>query len=395
MSTKNPELTTNEVTQKKSDSGKKVNKNLILGIVAIVAVLILIILVFFDSKQKQQPPAEFEVKEETQPAQPSPDEAFVEVDIDRDGDKERVPQKVANSRILLLTKDGELYTINPVDLKRTLLLEDVAAFSSSEDKKNIAYLKTCSETVNTSQCDNNIYIFNIETGTTGKIESASFSQRNVYWSPDGKYILVEMGTGAIGLTRVFSVADGKETECSFSGDFLWINDHELVTNLFLDGYAIRPGEINQATGVRKINVETCESENIILPSDTEDFHAVKVIDGNLIVEKRYVAKKEDWVDFKGESKIQTTHEKYNLQTKTREPYPSYAEELRKENSRIKSLLPDYINSKSIFISDKEIAEGWELVNVYTGGSIFNNIVFLIGPDKTAAKIDEGAVGRWL
>jgi len=91
------------------------------------------------------------------------------------------------------------------------------------------------------------------------------------------------------------------------------------------------------------------------------------------------------VDFKGESKIQTTHEKYNLQTKTREPYPSYAEELRKENSRIKSLSPDYINPKSIFISDKEIAEGWELVNVYTGGSIFNNIVFLIGPDKTAAK----------
>ena len=77
MSTKNPKLTTNEITQKKNGSGKKVNKNLILGIVAIVAVLILIILVFFDSKQKQQPPAEFEVKEETQPVQPSPDEALL------------------------------------------------------------------------------------------------------------------------------------------------------------------------------------------------------------------------------------------------------------------------------------------------------------------------------
>jgi len=42
-----------------------------------------------------------------------------------------------------------------------------------------------------------------------------------------------------------------------------------------------------------------------------------------------------------------------------------------------------------------VAEGWELVNVYTGGSLYNNVVFLIGPDKTVAKVDEGAIGKWL
>ena len=399
MSTENfPKTETDtpqELQKKDLNIGKKIGRKTLFVILVLLAVTLLVFLFVSGSKQRNQPPSEFEVREETQPSPTSPSEPFVEIDIDRDGDKEKVPEKIANSKILLLTKEGELYTINPVDLKRTLLLKDVKAFASSEDKKNIAYLKTCPEMSNISKCDNNIYIFNIETGTTGKIESDSTTQRKVQWSPDGRYLLVEMGTSALGLNKVISVADGKETGCTFSGEFIWVSNNELVTKLFMDGYAMRPGEINQATGIRKINVETCESENIILPSDTEDFYVKKVVDGNLIVEKNYVAKKEDWLDFKGGSKIQTTYEKYNLQTKTREPYPAYAEELKKEKSRIESLLPDSINPKSVFTSDKEVAEGWELVNVYTGGSLYNNVVFLIGPDKTVAKVDEGAIGKWL
>lgn len=120
------------------------------------------------------------------------------------------------------------------------------------------------------------------------------------------------------------------------------------------------------------------------------------IDGNdLVVKKHYVDKPEDWNDTSGKSIPKTTYEKYNLQTKQSTPYPEYADEIKTNEDRLKALVPFDVRVKRIFTSDKDISAEWELINVHKGGSLYNNEVYLMGPDKTVVKIGEEAFASWL
>ena len=91
----------------------------------------------------------------------------------------------------------------------------------------------------------------------------------------------------------------------------------------------------------------------------------------------------------------TTYEKYNLQTKQSTPYPEYADEIKSEMDRLESLIPFTVRVKRVFTTDKDVSAEWELVNAYKGGSIYNNEIYLIGPDKTVVKIGENAFATWL
>ena len=116
---------------------------------------------------------------------------------------------------------------------------------------------------------------------------------------------------------------------------------------------------------------------------------------DLVVLKTYVDKPEDWTDFSQGSKIKTTYEKYNLQTKLWTPYPEYESEVKTETDRLKALVPYTVKVKGVYTTNKDVATGWELINVYKGGSLYNNEIYLMGPEKTVVKIGEDAVATWL
>ena len=120
-----------------------------------------------------------------------------------------------------------------------------------------------------------------------------------------------------------------------------------------------------------------------------------MVDNTLIVKKTYVDKLEDWNNITQESKTKTTYEKVDLQTKASTPYPEYEKEKELENERLRELVPVTVDVRAVYNSAKDVATGWELVNVYKGISIYNNEIYLIGPDKTVVKIGENAFATWL
>lgn len=379
----------------KDNFKKSPNKNLVLAALGIIALIILIIFSIISNRKGDTEIPPYQITEEDKSPSNQPSEPFSSIDIDGDGDEEQVPREIVESKILMLTEKSELYIISPIDKEKILLLDGVSAYASSDDKNYIAYLKTYPFVTDQSKSDSDIHIYNIKTQQESKIVAGQGAQRGVSWSPDGKYIIVERGTSVTGANDVYSVETGKNIGCSFSGTALWISNIEFLTALFAENFTQRSGQMMDAQGIRKINIENCQSETFLLPTNTANFSAVKIVDNNVIVQKTYVDKSEDWGDFSVESKIKTTYEKYNLQTKLGTPYPEYENEINSENDRLKALVPFTVKVKRVFTTDKDVATGWELINVHKGGSLYNNEVYLMGPDKTVVKIGEEAFATWL
>ena len=380
--------------ENKNSSKKFPNRNLVLAVLGVIALITLILIFQYTNKEKPTEEPTYIVQEET-PGTGQNTEPFSSIDIDGDGDEEQVPREIMESKILMLTQKGELFIISPVDKERTLLLENVSAYASSNDKNYIAYLKSCPLTGDQSNCDRDIHIYNIKTKQESIITAGASSQRTIAWSPDGRYIIVDSGTSAITSYKVYSVETGSINTCNFSGNLIWVSDVEVLAPIYSSSLAERPGEISEAVGIKKVNIDTCQTETVIGATNTEDFYPIKIIDNQLIVRKRYVDRVEDWLDSSNGMKTKETYEKYDLQTKQRNPYPEYSEELSSENKRLRSLVPYYVNVKNIFTSAKDIATGWELINVYKGMSLYNNEIYLMGPDKTVVKIGEDAFATWL
>lgn len=378
-----------------NNSSKKFsNKNIVFALLGLIALVALIIYFQYKNKPKPTDKSPYLVKEENGTSGQDK-EPFSNIDIDGDGDVEQVPREIVESKILMLTENNQLYVISPIDKNKTLLIDGVSSYASSKDKNYIAYLKTYPFIIDKAKTDSDIHIYNFKTQQESKITAGKAAQRNISWSPDGRYIIVERGTSTTGSNDVYSVETGKNTGCVFSGSTLWINDTEFLNPLFSNNFTPRGGQVINAQGIRKLNIETCQSETLILPTNTSDFSAIKLIGNDLVVLKTYVDKLEDWTDFSQGSKIKTSYEKYNLQTKLWTPYPEYESEVKTETDRLKALVPYTVKVKGVYTTNKDIATGWELINVYKGGSLYNNEIYLMGPEKTVVKIGEDAVATWL
>lgn len=379
----------------KNNFRKSPNKNLVLAALGIVALIILIVFSLVSKKKETTEVPPYQTTEENKPPSDQPAEAFSNIDINGDGKKEQVPREIVESKILMLTEHNQLYVISPIDKDKKLLIDGVSSYASSKDKNYIAYLKTYPFITDKAKSDGDIHIYNLKTQQESKIVAGKAAQRNISWSPDGRYVIVERGTSTTGSNDVYSVETGKNTGCTFSGSILWISNTEFLNPLFSNNFTPRGGQVINARGIRKVNIETCQSETLILPTNTADFSAIKLMGNDLVVLKTYVDKPEDWTDFSQGSKIKTTYEKYNLLTKLGIPYPEYENEIKIETDRLKALVPYTVKVKRIYTTNKDIATGWELINVYKGGTIYNNEVYLMGPEKTVVKIGDNATGTWL
>lgn len=384
-----------EISSPNNNFSKKLfNKNIVLAVLGIIALIALVL--YFQYKNQPELPSEspYLVQEDSGTTNQN-EEPFSNIDIDGDGDEEQVPREIIESKILMLTDEGELYIINPIDKEKILLLNQVGAYASSYDKNFIAYLKFCSSNEDSSKCDRDLYIYNMKTKNETKIPAGQYAQREIEWSPDGRYVLVDSGTSSTKSFRVYSIESGKYTNCNFGGDPVWISNTETLARMYDKSLPERPGQISDAVGIKKVNIETCKSDSFLPPTETSDYTAIKIDGNDLILEKKYVDNVSDWVESASGSKVKYTFEKYNIQTQQISPYDEYSNIRDAELSRLKSLVPVGVNVRYIYTSNKDVATGWELINVYKGMARFNNEIYLMGPDKTVVKIGEDVLGTWL
>ena len=122
----------------KDNSKKSFNKNLVLAAIGILALIIIIIFSLISKKEPNTEIPPYQLTDGDKPSSNQPAGAFSNIDIDGDGKEERIPREIVESKILMLTEDNKLYIISPIDKVKTLLLENVRAYSSSNDKNYIA-----------------------------------------------------------------------------------------------------------------------------------------------------------------------------------------------------------------------------------------------------------------
>lgn len=374
---------------------KSSNKNLILTALGIIILIILIIFSLISRRKGDTEIPTYQLTEESKPAIDQPTEDFSNIDIDNDGKEEQVPREIVESKILMLTDKNKLYIISPIDKVKKLLVDGVSAYASSNNKNYIAYLKSSPFITDETKSDQDIHIYNLSTKQESIIPAGLSAQRKIFWSPDDRYVIVDRGTGGTGTNTVYSFESGKSNGCNFSGEVLWVSNIEALVPLYSTDPALNRAGAYKARGIRKINIENCQSENLILPISTANFYPVRLVNNQVLILKNYVDKPEDWSDFSEGSKIKTTYEKFDLQTRQVTPYPEYADELLAETKRLKSLVPSSTNAKDVYTSEKDPVTDWNLINAHKGLSIYNNDVYLIGPDKTVVKIGENAVATWL
>lgn len=379
----------------KDNFKKSSNKNLVLAALGIIALIILIIFSLISKKEETLEIPPYQTTEENKLPSYDSGEPFSNIDIDGDGKEEQVPRAIVESKILMLTEDNNLYIISPIDKKKELLLEGVSAYASSNDKNYIAYIKKCTLTEEIRDCNTNIHIYDLKTKQEKYIATIGSNQRSISWSPDNRYIIVDSGTSASKSYRVYSFETGEVNKCNFSGSLVWVSNVETLSPLYLPNLPKRPYEVSDALGIGKYNIETCQIETLINPTDTDNFSVVKLIDNQLIVRRMYVDKVEDWVDSSKGFAPKIAYLKYDFQTKQMTPYPEYEDNLKSETNRLKSLVPKTAGLINIFTSDKNPITGWELINVHRGGSVYNNVTYLMGPDETVVKISEDAISTWL
>ena len=358
----------------------------ILGAVALLFLLVMTLIP--DRPRISEPPSTFTVKE----GSTSP----VDVEIGQNNDKiniDDLPQQILSSNLLLLTQDGTLSYSNPMSKTETKLLEGVETFDASNDKKKIIYLKKCPLDANVSTCDKNTYIYNMETKESKTIETGLEIPRAVTFSPDDNYIIVETGTSGVGFNAVFP-SDGGNAICKFSGKPIWFSNLESFITYFDKNVAPRPGEVMEGAGVRKINIQTCVTEDLIKPTDLEDYHIVELQGTNLIITKTSVATAGDWSNFGSTATRKETYEKYNIQTGELQPYPEYKTQLDNKISKMESLFKDTKNFSRVSIGDKDVVSGWEMVNVQKKGNMYNRDVYIVGPDGTSIFIGKNVIAKW-
>ena len=312
-------------------------------------------------------------------------------------DSESLPKEILEAKILL-HKDSQLFVTSPLSLEVTQLLPKVSSFALSNDRSKLAYIETYDSDYYTEDVVGKFFILDLDTEVVREYNTDSDRQRGISWSPDDKYVLVNSGTGAYGSTVVYSVAEGT-SYCTFMNSPVWIDS----TNVFVDyldrDVSSRPWESGAGRGIKKMNILTCATEVFFAPTDTRDYSAVSMEEGNLVVQETYVQDSSYWW---GNPSSDTTPYTaitvlYDPDSKELISETGYYEQPKKELSReqIKLNLSDLTDFEYLRIEEHPLLKNWFLVNAYKGGSIFNNEVYvinLLGPEIIF--VTEKALAKW-
>lgn len=299
-----------------------------------------------------------------------------------------------NETSLYYQMDEKLFFLSPLNSDPDMVLDKVYSYALSSDGKRIAFIKEYGE-----KETNSVYVQNIaDQKIEMEISSDYGANREVAWSPDGKYLLVSSGTGPEGSMSVYETESGKKTVDFGDWNLYWIDFKTVFTTQSTAVEAVRPWGGGDGKSIAVIDIYS-GNENILLAADNlADYRALKADSDCLYFQKSKVNEPQEWLDQK---KIVTEYYCYQLSQKTFKPV--FDTQIETEESllrkQIKEIYPEYAAIDKIFQTEKNPAHpDWIMAVIHNGGSIYNSEIIIFNIDdplNTLKKITQGIRFTWV
>jgi hypothetical protein len=306
--------------------------------------------------------------------------------------KVALPDSVNNSS--LYYQDGKkLYIQSPLLSPPTVFLEQVDSYAFSPDKKFIAYIKEYGP-----DSDNDVNILNIDKKTSVVIPGQEVN-RSVDWSPDGKYVVVDAGTGPDGSMTVYDAFTGKEIMSFADGQLLWYSGLIYMTQ----STAVetpRPWDTGNGRSVVMVDISNRKSKVLVRADDNNDYHAIRITDGCLYYSRSTAESQEDWTN---SSKIVSSTNCYNLSTGVStivsNKLASSGEDILR--TQIEKAFPEYDrrdqNNYFSTVRTHPRHQDWVIAEIYHGESVYMSSIVIFNlknPRDTFQKITTGTGISW-
>lgn len=303
-----------------------------------------------------------------------------------------IPSEISATPIFF-QKSDKLYKILLSDGQAREMLPKADSYSLSPDKTKIAYI----EEYGVESDSKEVHILNLETNEKTTISTDSPADRGVSWSPDERYLLVNSGTGTMGVTGVYEASTGKKVyQFGQPGTLDWIND---VTFVLTDAQKVsppRPWGSGDGMGLAVIKLPGGEKTVLKKADAITDYGPAGVKDGGVEFSEKKVEDAKDWVD---PSSAKETYWSIKPDgTKLTEISDPNADEKRIK-AEITSNLPEDVqkNTPSITYIVHDKLKNWVLFEVYVSGSVYGQGIYVINLDDltvTLTKVTVGGNAQW-
>ena len=305
-------------------------------------------------------------------------------------DLSKLPEEILASK-LYYQQDSIVYERAPLNSDPKIFL-NADSYEFSPDLTKVAYFKEYGP-----GSDLNFYILDLKTKQTQTFKTESESKRWLEWSPDGKYILVNSGTGPSGATEVYEVATGtKIGTFDQMGGLIWIDNENFYKDELEDTQYMRPWEGGEGSSIVKMNLKANAVTSILKTDDINDYRPLSIKGSCLYYVQTSVTTPEGWnigefietekcLDLQtGQSRVATKGE-----TKDKD------EELI--NTMMNLLKLDSENGDFLYVIDNEKIANWKIAYAYSDGSIYNANLYIVNeqnPAGTLTFIGQGASIVW-
>lgn len=304
-----------------------------------------------------------------------------------------LPPDVDNTSLYYVDDSSRLYKQSSLTGSPSVVLNKVESYAFSPNLQYLAYIKEYGPDSN-----NDIRVLKLS-DQTEKIFQGSGFDRGVSWSPGGKYILVESGTGAEGALTVYKFTTGERLSSFGDGPMVWLDDENVVMSKLTQVNPPRPNETDKGSSLAKVNVVTGKFQ-ILMPADESNDYGLVSVKGNCLEYSHdQVQTQDQWEDLDW---TKSPHFCFDLKTQTGGlPVPvSLNSDATLLESQIRQILPDYKpNFVYPIIIRNEKFPDWIIMDILHEDSVgksFNDIVIFNrnDPKGTYRKLATGSKVSW-
>jgi len=292
--------------------------------------------------------------------------------------------KPIENSLVVFEKEGKIFLLDGLNSQPTQVAEGNGP-SFSPDRSKIAYVKMDE--------DNNIHIYELETGKTEALNTDEGRLRDVSWSPNGRYLVTDSGTSPLGAGGVYEYPTGRKITSfsSYVGITEWVSDQEFV---FLEPQEVsppRPWGSGDGGGLSKITLPGGERQSLAQATALEDFFLLKVENGTIYFSKTTVKSSDDWGVVEGE--VSYWQMDGNGEEKREIPKPETLTE------KVTSELPAEFSEYRIFSGPirHPDEDNWVIFDINKEGSVYNDpicIMNLNNPKDSFMQIAIGSYASW-
>lgn len=302
----------------------------------------------------------------------------------------KLPENINNSSLYFIS-DKNLYLLSPLISKPIVFIDSVDEYEFSPDQKRVAYIR--------DNGSKDIFIKNLETNEELVINSESDYNRGIDWSPEGKYLLVDAGTGPEGTIYTYDSTTGKFNTSFGDGSIAWLDDRNIFITQRTKVEPLRPWGTGEGFSLAKIDILSGITEIIANADATNDYSVRKIDKTCLYYIKKQVKDPADWGALE---EPLTTYYCLDLQNNETKGVPDFSAESTGVNLKknLEKLFPEYniTNKSEIYeIVDNPLYKDWVIMNIYKGGGIYISEIFIFNlqnPRNTLQKIGKGVRITW-